>query len=76
MTWASTRRRIGSSAAQTEPTASASVETAIGTPSQGEAIGLTVQRLMLTELIEHNHRQQAGARPAPRDRHGMAPALD
>jgi hypothetical protein len=32
---------------------------------EGIAIGLTVQRLMLTELLEHDHGQQAGARPAP-----------
>ena len=38
------------------------------------ALGLTVQRLMLAELLEHDHRQQARPRPAPRDRHGTAPA--
>jgi hypothetical protein len=33
----------------------------------GVAFGLTVQRLMLPELFEHQHRQQARARPAARD---------
>src|SRR6202051_5406476 len=28
-------------------------------------MGLTVQRMMLTELLEHEHGQQPGARPAP-----------
>ena len=32
------------------------------------ALGLPVQRLVLTELLEHDHRQQARARPGPRDR--------
>ena len=41
---------------------------------QGIALGLTVQRLMLAELLEHDHRQQARARPSSRDRHGTAPA--
>ena len=31
------------------------------------AVGLPVQRLMLAELLEHDHREQARARPAPRD---------
>ena len=31
------------------------------------ALGLTVQRLMLAELLEHDHRQQARAGPSPRD---------
>ena len=30
------------------------------------ALGLAVQRLMLTELLEQDHRQQAGAGPAAR----------
>ena len=34
---------------------------------QGVALGLTVQRLMLAELLEHDHRQQARPRPAPGD---------
>ena len=33
----------------------------------GVAFGLAVQRLMLAELLEHDHRQQAGAGPAARD---------
>ena len=32
------------------------------------ALGLPVQRLALAELLEHDHRQQARARPGPRDR--------
>jgi hypothetical protein len=32
------------------------------------ALGLTVQRLVLAELLEHDHRQQAWTRPGPRDR--------
>ncbi len=31
------------------------------------ALGLTVQRLMLAELLEHDHRQKAGAGPSPCD---------
>jgi hypothetical protein len=31
------------------------------------AFGLPVQRLVLAELLEHDHRQQARARPPPRD---------
>ena len=31
------------------------------------ALGLPVQRLVLAELLEHDHRQQARARPCPRD---------
>ena len=31
------------------------------------ALGLTVQRLMLAELLVQNHRQQARSRPAPRN---------
>ena len=34
---------------------------------QRVALGLAVQRLMLAELLEHDHRQQARPRPAPRD---------
>src|SRR4029077_7159033 len=34
---------------------------------EGVAIGLTVQRLMLTELLEHDHGQQAGPSPTPGD---------
>ena len=34
----------------------------------GVAFGLAVQRLMLSELLEHDHRQQAGAGPAARRR--------
>src|SRR3981189_1151692 len=33
----------------------------------GIAFGLAVQRLMLPELLEQDHRQQAGAGPAARD---------
>ena len=40
----------------------------------GVALGLAVERLMLAELLEQDHRQQAGAGPASRDRHGTAPA--
>ncbi len=32
----------------------------------GVALGLTVQRLMLAELLEQDHRQQVGAGPAAR----------
>ena len=32
------------------------------------ALGLPVQRLVLAELLEHDHREQARARPASRDR--------
>jgi hypothetical protein len=32
------------------------------------ALGLAVQRLVLTELLEHDHRQQARTRPRPRYR--------
>jgi len=32
----------------------------------GVALSLTIERLMLTELLEHDHRQQAWAGPAPR----------
>ena len=39
------------------------------------ALGLTVQRLMLSELLEHDHRQQARARPARAVSNGTAPAL-
>jgi hypothetical protein len=31
------------------------------------ALGLPVQRLVLAELLEHDHREQALARPGPRD---------
>ena len=31
------------------------------------AVGLPVQRLVLAELLEHDHRQKARARPGPRD---------
>jgi len=31
------------------------------------ALGLPVQRLVLAELVEHDHRQQARTRPSPRD---------
>ena len=31
------------------------------------AVGLPVQRLVLAELLEHDHREQARARPSPRD---------
>src|ERR1700751_5615098 len=31
------------------------------------ALGLAVERLMLTKLLEHDHRQQAGAGPSPGD---------
>jgi hypothetical protein len=31
-------------------------------------LGLSVQRLMLAELLEHDHRQQARSSPSPRDR--------
>ena len=31
------------------------------------AVGLPVQRLVLAELLEHDHRQEARARPGPRD---------
>ena len=31
------------------------------------ALGLPIQRLVLTELLEHDHRQQARPRPAPRN---------
>ena len=34
---------------------------------QGITLGLTVQRLVLTELLEHDHRQEARPRPSPRD---------
>ena len=34
---------------------------------QGVALGLAVQRLMLTKLLEHDHGQQAGTRPSPGD---------
>ena len=33
----------------------------------GVTLGLAVQRLMLAELLEHDHRQQAGTGPAPRN---------
>jgi len=33
----------------------------------GVALGLTVQRLVLAELLEHDHRQQARSRPSPCD---------
>jgi hypothetical protein len=33
----------------------------------GVALGLPVERLMLAELLEQHHRQQAGSGPAPRD---------
>src|SRR6202043_1964753 len=34
---------------------------------QSVALGLAVQGLMLTELLEHDHGQEAGSRPSPRD---------
>jgi hypothetical protein len=34
---------------------------------QSVALSLTVQRLMLTKLLEHDHGQQAGTRPSPGD---------
>ena len=34
---------------------------------QGVAFGLAVQGLVLAELLEQDHRQQAGARPSSRD---------
>ena len=34
---------------------------------QGITLGLTVQWLVLAELLEHDHRQEARPRPAPRD---------
>ena len=34
---------------------------------KGIALGLTVQRLMLAELLVQNHREQARSRPAPRN---------
>src|SRR5260370_41610761 len=34
---------------------------------QSIAFGLTIQGLMLTELLEHDHSQEAGPRPSPRD---------
>jgi hypothetical protein len=34
---------------------------------KGVALGLAVQGLMLTELLEHDHGQEAGPRPSPRD---------
>jgi hypothetical protein len=42
---------------------------------QSVALGLAVQGLMLTELLEYDHGQEAGPRPAPGDDKGMAPAL-
>jgi len=33
---------------------------------QGVTLGLTVQGLMLTELLEHDHGQEAGPRPSGR----------
>ena len=40
----------------------------------GIALGLAVQRLMLPELLEQDHRQQARPGPAARRSHGTAPA--
>ena len=34
---------------------------------KGVALGLTVERLMLAELLEHHHRQQARPRPTARN---------
>src|SRR5258708_19704596 len=34
---------------------------------QSVALGLAVQGLMLTELLEHDHGQEAGSPPSPRD---------
>ena len=39
------------------------------------ALGLAVQRLMLAELLEHDHRQAGSAPPSRARRHGTAPAL-
>ncbi len=39
----------------------------------GIAFGLAVERLMLPELLEQDHRQKTGTRPAPGDRNGTAP---
>src|ERR1700722_7046394 len=66
MTWASTRRLRGSSAMQTAPPASAMVESAIAAVKR-VALGLPVQRLVLAELLERDHRQEARTRPPPRD---------
>ena len=54
-----------STAAQA-PTWSARVDRLKRHAFAGVALGLAVQRLMLAELLEQDHRQQAGAGPAAR----------
>ncbi len=68
------QRRIGASAAQHGPDL-------IGQRRQADrhalaciALGLAVQRLMLAELLEQDHRQQARAGPAAGRWDGTAPA--
>ena len=52
-----------------------SVEWLRSTPLRGIALGLAVQRLMLTELLEQNYGEQARARPAARRRVGRRRCL-
>ena len=65
-TWAAISA-CGASATAHAPTWSASVDRLRSTP-RGIAPGLPVERLMLTELLEQDHRQRARARPAARRR--------
>ena len=66
MTWASMRRRSGSSAGQTDAHRVGHGRQRDRHAFQRVALGLPVQRLMLPELLEHDHRQQARARPSAR----------
>ena len=67
MTWASTRRKQRIQRRTDRPHGVRHGRQRDRHAFQSIALGLAVQRLMLAELLEHDHRQQARARPSPRD---------